>query len=79
MEGVYDIVIFLKPAAARRLQNITNVSRGRYMAAQLNGRTGEVMLIDAQINDGKLVIWGVATAEDLNTLAKAFKGSVDVE
>ncbi|MGA0899331.1 MAG: hypothetical protein ACO3SO_02870 [Luteolibacter sp.] len=78
-EGIYDIVLLLKPHASKRLQNITNINRGLYMASQLNGRTGEAMLIDAQINDGSLVIWGVANAEDLQTLAKAFKGTVDVE
>ena len=61
------------------LQNITNINRGRYMASQLNGRTGEPMLINAIINDGVLVVWGVANAEDLKTLEKAFKGSVEVE
>ena len=78
-QGVYDIVVQLKPNAAKRLQMITNASRGRYMAGQLNGRPGEAVLINAQINDGILVIWGVANGEDLKTLAKAFKGSVEVE
>ena len=78
-QGIYDVVIQLKPRAAKRLQNITNASRGRYMASQLNGRTGEPMLINAQINDGILVIWGVANAEDLKTLAESFKGSVETE
>lgn len=76
-EGIYDIVVQLKPKAAQHLQMITNANRGRYLAAQINGRTGEPVLINAQINDGILVIWGVATAEDLNTLSKAFKGSVE--
>lgn len=79
MEGVYDIVVQLKPKAAGRLQNLTNVNRGRYMAAQINGRTGEPVLINAQINDGVLVIWSVANAEDIKTLAKSFKGSVETE
>ena len=78
-EGIYDIVVQLKPHAVKRLQNITNVNRGRYLAGQLNGRPGEAVLINAQINDGILVIWGVANGEDLKTLAKAFKGSVEVE
>lgn len=75
--GIFDIVIQLKPHAVQRLQLITNANRGRFMASQLNGRTGEAMLINQQINDGVLVIWGVATAADLETLAKAFKGSVE--
>ena len=78
-QGTYDIVVQLKPKAAKRLQNITNAHRGRYMASQLNGRTGEPMLINAQINDGVLVVWGVANAEDLKILEKTFKGSVEVE
>ena len=79
MEGVYDIVVQLKPNAAKRLQMITNANRGRHMAGQLNGRAGEGMMINDTVKDGKLVIWGVANAEDLKTLAKAFKGSVEVE
>ena len=78
-QGIYDIVIQLKANAAKRLQNITNANRGRYMASQLNGRVGEPMLINAQINDGVLVIWGVANAEDLKALATSFKGSVETQ
>lgn len=77
--GIYDIVIKLKPHAAERLQLMTNANRGRFMASQLNGRTGEAMLINQQVNDGVLVIWGVATAADLETLAKAIKGSVETQ
>ena len=77
--GVYDIVVQLKPTAAKRLKNITNANRGRYFAGQINGRAGEGMLINEQVNDGILVIWGVANAEDLKTLASTFKGSVEVD
>lgn len=78
-EGFYDIIVQLKPHAAQRLQLITNAHRGRFMASQLNGRTGEAMLIDQQVNDGVLVIWGVATAADLEVLAKTYKGSVETQ
>lgn len=78
-EGFYDIVVQLKPHAVQRLQLITNANRGRFMASQLNGRTGEAMLIDQQVNDGVLVIWGVATAADLEVLAKTYKGSVETQ
>lgn len=78
-EGFYDIIVQLRPHAAQRLQLITNANRGRFMASQLNGRTGEAMLIDQQVNDGVLVIWGVATAADLEVLAKTYKGSVETQ
>ena len=78
-DGVYDIVVQLKPNAAKRLQMITNAHRGRFMTSQLNGRTGDAMMINQQVDDGMLVIWGVATAEDLKTIAKAFKGSVEID
>jgi len=78
-QGVYDLVFKLNPHAAQKLQLITNAQRGRFMASQLNGRAGEAMMINEQVNDGILVIWGVATAADLQTLAKAFKGSVETQ
>ena len=34
---------------------------------------------EGQAKPSILVIWGVANGEDLKTLAKAFKGSVEVE
>ncbi len=77
--GIYDIVVQLKPNAAKRLEMVTNANRGRMMAGQLNGRAGEGMLINEVVKDGTLVIWGVANAEDLKALAKTFKGSVEVE
>ena len=78
-EGIYDVIIQLKPHAAKRLQMVTNAERGRFMASQLNGRIGEAMLINEQVNDGLLVIWGVANVDDLKILGKAFKGSVEIE
>lgn len=78
-QGIYDVIIQLKPNAARRLQTITNANRGRFFAGQLNGRAGEAVMINETVNDGILVIWGVANAEDLKTLAAAFKGSVELE
>ncbi|MGB0293101.1 MAG: SecDF P1 head subdomain-containing protein [Luteolibacter sp.] len=78
-QGIYDVIIQLKPNAAKRLQTITNANRGRFFAGQLNGRAGEAVMINETVNDGILVIWGVANAEDLKTLAAAFKGSVELE
>lgn len=78
-QGVYDIVLQLKATSIEKLQMVTNANRGRYMASQINGRAGEAMIINEQVNDGVLVIWGVATAADLETLAKTLKGSVETE
>ena len=77
-QGVYDIMLQLKPKTAKRLQHITNASRGRYMGSQLNGRAGEAMIIDAQVNDGILIIWGVATDADLEILSKTLEGAVEL-
>lgn len=77
--GTYDLVLKLKPNAAQKLQLITNAQRGRFIAPQINGKPGEAMLIDEQVNDGVLVIWGTATAADLEVLAKTLKGSVETQ
>ncbi|MDX1679554.1 MAG: hypothetical protein R3242_02380 [Akkermansiaceae bacterium] len=78
-QGVYDIMLQLKPKTAKRLQHITNVHRGKYLAAQLNGRPGEAVIIDAQVNDGILMIWGAATDADLEILAETLEGGVELQ
>lgn len=61
----YGIVFILKDNAAKRLAAITNVNSGRWMLAQINGRVVDGVLIDKQVDDGRLVIWKGATLADI--------------
>lgn len=61
----YGIVFILKENAAKRLAAITSANQGRWMITQINGRVVDGVLIDKQIDDGRLVIWKGATLADV--------------
>jgi hypothetical protein len=67
----YGIVFILKENAAKRLSAITNVNSGRWMLAQINGRVVDGVLIDKQVDDGRLVIWKGATLADVSIFDEA--------
>jgi len=70
-ENEFAVAFRLKKTAANRLRVLTNANQGRWIAAQLNGRVVDAMIIDAPVNDGVLVIWNGVTAGDIATLEKA--------
>jgi len=70
-ENLFGTVIYLKPYAAKRLSMISNANQGRWLAAKVNGRTVDALIINDQINDGTLVIWDNLTLADLATMEKA--------
>ncbi len=53
----YGAVFKLKDHVSNRLAAITNANQGRWMIAQINGRVVDGIIIDAQVNDGRLVVW----------------------
>jgi hypothetical protein len=69
----FGAVFRLKGSAGQRLSAITNASQGRWLAAMVNGRVVDGVLIDKQIQDGVLVIWRGLTLEDIAALDKALK------
>ena len=69
-EGL-GLVFRLKENASRRWSAITNTNQRRWMIANLNGRIVDGVVIDRQVDDGVLVVWKGATAEDLVLLDKA--------
>lgn len=70
-EDMFGTVIYLKPHAAKRLSMVSNANQGRWLAAKVNGRTIDVVIINDQINDGTLVIWDNLTLADLASMEKA--------
>ena len=68
----YGVVFILKENAAKRLAAVTNVYQGKWMITQLNGRVVDGVLIDKQIDDGRLVIWKGATLADVTVLDESF-------
>ena len=68
----YGVVFILKENAAKRLAAITNVNQGKWMITQINGRVVDGVLIDKQINDGRLVIWKGATLADVTIFDESF-------
>lgn len=63
--GDFGMVLLLKENAARRLAAITNVNQGKWMIAQVNGRVVDGVMIDKQVDDGRLVIWKGITLGDV--------------
>ncbi len=68
----YGAVFRLKDNAARRLSAVTNFNIGKWMIAQVNGRVVDGVLIDKQIDDGRIVIWKGITLADIDLLDKQF-------
>jgi hypothetical protein len=66
----YGMVIQLRDNAAKRLASITNINQGRWMITQANGRIVDGVLIDKQIDDGRLVIWKGLTLADIDFFDK---------
>jgi len=64
----YGIVFRLADHAGKRLAAITNMNQGRWLAAQINGRVVDGVLIDKQIDDGLVVIWKGASLADIKML-----------
>jgi hypothetical protein len=61
----YGMVFQLKDNAAKRLAAITNINQGRWMITQANGRIVDGVMIDKQVDDGRLVIWKGLTLADI--------------
>lgn len=68
--GDFGAVFRLKGSAAGRLAAITNASQGRWLAAMVNGRIVDGVLIDKQIDDGVLVVWRGLNLDDIAALDK---------
>ncbi len=64
MDESYGAVFKLKDHVSNRLAAITNANQGRWMIAQINGRVVDGIIIDSQVNDGRLVVWkGISLAD----------------
>lgn len=72
-DDLFGAAIYLKPHAAKRLSMLSNANQGRWLAAKVNGRTVDAVLINSQVNDGTLVIWDNLSADDLRSMEKALK------
>ena len=68
----YGVVFILKENAAKRLSAITNINQGKWMITQINGRVVDGVLIDKQIDDGRLVIWKGVTLADVTVLDESY-------
>lgn len=66
--GDYGMVIILKKHVVNRLAAITNANQGRWMISQVNGHVVDGVLIDKQVDDGKLVIWKGVSLADIQVL-----------
>jgi len=66
--GDYGAVFRLKRSAASRLSAISNASQGRWLAAMVNGRIVDGVILDKQIDDGVMVIWKGISLEDIAVL-----------
>lgn len=71
--GDFGAVFRLKRSAAGRLSAITNASQGQWLAAMVNGRIVDGVLIDKQIDDGVLVIWRGLNLDDIAAIDKTLQ------
>ncbi|MES2657647.1 MAG: hypothetical protein V4689_03460 [Verrucomicrobiota bacterium] len=69
----YGVVFTLKPAAVTKLAAITNTNPGKWMVVQMNGRLVDGVMIDKQIDDGRLVVWQGVTLSDITVLESKMK------
>jgi len=69
-DGDYGIVFKLKGNAANRLSAITSANIGKWMVAQVNGRTVDGVSIDKQVDDGVVVVWKGVTLPDIAAFDK---------
>jgi hypothetical protein len=69
--GDYGAVFRLKPRGANRLSALTAVNQGRYLLAMVNGRAVDAVMVDAQIEDGVLVIWKNLNLADIESMDAA--------
>jgi hypothetical protein len=63
--GDYGAVFRLKGSAVGRLAAITSANQGRWLAAMVNGRIVDGVLINKQIDDGVLVVWKGLNIDDI--------------
>lgn len=68
----YGAMFRLKDHAAKRLNAITNVSQGRWLLAQVNGRVVDAVMIDKPIADGMLVVWKRLQIGDIASFDESF-------
>lgn len=61
----YGVVFQLKGPATRRYAAVTNMSTGRWLLAQSNGRVVDAVLIDKPVEDGMIVVWKGITLEEI--------------
>lgn len=60
----YGVVLQLKPGPKNRWSAVTSTSVNRWVAAMVNGRVVDAVMVDKQIDDGMIVIWkGIGEAE----------------
>ena len=70
-DGVtYGLMIKLKAGGTRRLSAVTATNQDRWMVARISGRSIDGVLIDRQLDDGKLVIWKGVTSLEIKQLDK---------
>lgn len=67
----YGIIFILKENAAKRLAAVTNFNQGKWMIAEVNGRVVDGVLIDKQVEDGRIVIWKGVTLADVTLFDEA--------
>ncbi len=68
----YGVVFKVKPNAAARLAAVTNTNQGKWLVAIVNGRAADGVMVDKQIDDGRLVVWKGLTLDDIKILDEQF-------
>jgi hypothetical protein len=66
--GDYGLVFRLKPRVVNRLSAVTAANQRRWLLATVNGRAVDAVMIDAQIDDGVLVVWKGVNLPDIESL-----------
>lgn len=66
----FGVALQLKPNASNRLAAIANANQGRWLAAAVNGRFVDGVIIDKPVNDGYIIIWKGISLAEVNQLDK---------
>jgi len=56
-DKTFGIIFQLRDIAAKRLRNLCNANRDRYLLAMVNGQVRDAVLIDRAPTDNYIIIW----------------------
>ncbi len=64
----YGVIFQMKPVVANRFQHLSNLHRGKYLIAMVNGRVIDLIRINQTNPDDKICIWRNVNLHEVHAL-----------